>query len=641
MNPLGPLIGLLQNGWTIIEVVLFFSFLIFVHELGHFIAAKMTGMKVEEFAIGFGKHVFSFKKGETTYALNWILFGGYNKIYGMDLEEEEANKLISSESAGEEKKEGPDFESKAKEALSQDYSIAPRDDPRAFANRPLGQRFIVLAAGSIANILTAVIVIFLMGISIGFPAAELGQIIKNGPADQAGLLAGDIINRLDGIPISSTDDLRAAVAGSNGKPINLTGIRGSEPLKATLIPLPIRMVDSHLCRLGFVYLNDGTLYYSIPGTPAGRSDLKRGDMIISVDGLQFPSHSLDISSGNGITRIEVFRGLAALTVDVDHFDNEFVQDAYSPFGFLYNKDNLISSVIPDSIAATAGLMAGDKIVESSQNMWTAPEGEPEGSSRALAVTYERNGATHKTRMEPDESFSRIQVFMDNASYPIISNLQYNHRLYMAGLRSGDRVLSVGGTDTKNGISAFLAFERMLGQTVSVVAMVKGQERVFNVRVPGETDVAGAREFLGGLHFTTRYYRIDPVTSFITGVRKTSDVVALIFKTLAYLISGKIGAVALTGPVGIATFTYDAAKSGLADLINLMVLLTINLGVFNLLPFPALDGGRLIFIIAEGIFRRPVLTVRVENWIHAVGFLIIILFTIFVAYHDIARQFFSN
>ena len=640
MTPINHLLALLQNGWLIIEVILIFGVLILAHELGHFIAAKWTGMRVDEFAIGFGKRLISWKKGETIYSLNLFPLGGYNKIYGMDLEDQEPDSTEETEKRAE-KSKGKGRGSKAKETLAPDYSIAPPDDPRAFANRPLGQRFAVIVAGSLANILVAIVVIFGMGVILGFPAAELGEVIPNGPAANAGLMAGDIITDLEGFPIAATDDLHAAVASSDGKPLNLKGLRNGEEFTATVIPLPIRLIDSHFCRLGFAYLNDGTVYYSLPGTPAGRAGLTRGDLILNVDGLRFPSHNLDIESGNGITYIDVFRGLGALRIGIDHFDNEFVEGTYSPFGFLYSQDLLVTAVLPDSIAADAGLSAGDQIVESAQNTWTAAPGEPEGPSKALTVTYERNGAQHRARMVPDESFSRIQVFMDNASLPVLNNLPYNHRLYQAGLRSGDRILSVAGSTTGSGISALLEFERMVGKTVSVVAMVKGSERIFDVRIPGESDRAGMREFLSGLHFNTKYYRADPLTSFVAGIRKCGDIVALIIKTIQYLVSGKASVDAIAGPVGIASFTYDAARNGLVDLINMLVLLTINLGVFNLLPFPALDGGRLIFMVAEGIFRRPVVTVRVENLIHIAGLLLLVLFALFVTYHDIVRRLFSN
>ncbi|HYE79338.1 MAG TPA: site-2 protease family protein, partial [bacterium] len=93
---------------------------------------------------------------------------------------------------------------------------------------------------------------------------------------------------------------------------------------------------------------------------------------------------------------------------------------------------------------------------------------------------------------------------------------------------------------------------------------------------------------------------------------------------------------LAGPIGIFTTSFKAAKSGAFDLMILVVLLTINLGIFNLLPFPALDGGRLIFLGLEAIFRKPVVDIRVENMIHVGGFLLLIGLMLYISYFDVAR-----
>jgi regulator of sigma E protease len=221
------------------------------------------------------------------------------------------------------------------------------------------------------------------------------------------------------------------------------------------------------------------------------------------------------------------------------------------------------------------------------------------------------------------------------------NLPPDHPLAIAGLESGDKLLSVNGVPTENGISAFLEFESHLGQEVTVIAMRNRAEQVAKVMLPGETNGPEVERFLGGLHFATKYYRENPATSFVAGVKKSEDIVVLIFKTIGMLFSGKASVSDLSGPVGIATVTYQAAASGFVDLINIMILLSVNLAIFNLLPFPALDGGRMIFLIAEGIMRRPVVNVRVENLIHIAGFLLLILLALFVTYHDIARMIFSR
>lgn len=100
-----------------------------------------------------------------------------------------------------------------------------------------------------------------------------------------------------------------------------------------------------------------------------------------------------------------------------------------------------------------------------------------------------------------------------------------------------------------------------------------------------------------------------------------------------IISGKYGISAISGPVGVTVVIADAAKVSIMNLLPIMALITINLGLFNLLPVPALDGGRLLFILIEMIFRKPV-PQKYEAMVHAVGFILLIGLMLIVAAKDI-------
>ena len=149
---------------TIVATIFVFSLLVFVHEFGHFITAKAVGMRVEEFALGFGKKIFGFRKGETLYSLRMIPLGGFNKISGMDPEEEL--------------------------------------DDRAYLSKPIWARMIVITAGSIMNFILPVFLFFivLMSSGINLPSNEpvIGELVENKPAIMAGLEVGDRIVEVDG-----------------------------------------------------------------------------------------------------------------------------------------------------------------------------------------------------------------------------------------------------------------------------------------------------------------------------------------------------------------------------------------------------------------------------------------------------------
>ena len=137
-----------------------FLVLIFVHEFGHFITAKACGVKVNEFALGMGPAIFKKQKGETLYALRIFPVGGYCAM------------------------EGEDEDS---------------DHPRAFNNQPAWQRAIVLAAGSLMNLLTCVVLLIIIAFWAGQPTTTLEKIEPGSPAEAAGLLPGDQIVQIDSI----------------------------------------------------------------------------------------------------------------------------------------------------------------------------------------------------------------------------------------------------------------------------------------------------------------------------------------------------------------------------------------------------------------------------------------------------------
>ena len=119
---------------------------------------------------------------------------------------------------------------------------------------------------------------------------------------------------------------------------------------------------------------------------------------------------------------------------------------------------------------------------------------------------------------------------------------------------------------------------------------------------------------------------------------TKFVVKLVYRSLWEMVTGKVGVEQMSGPVGIVNEVNNAVNQGSHSwlyVLNLMALLTINLGVFNLLPFPALDGGRLFFMIVELIRRKPIPPEK-EGMVHFVGFVALMILMVFVMYNDIMR-----
>lgn len=164
----GPL-ALWGNVWPYLAMLAGFSVIIFVHELGHFLVAKWAGVRVEKFAIGFGRELFGASRGETRYSFNILPLGGYVKMLGQE-----------------------DFDDKSKE-------LRFKDDPRSFVNKPVGHRMAIVSAGVIMNILFACLlfmVVFLIGLESVAP--RIATVEADSSADKAGLLPGDQIREING-----------------------------------------------------------------------------------------------------------------------------------------------------------------------------------------------------------------------------------------------------------------------------------------------------------------------------------------------------------------------------------------------------------------------------------------------------------
>ncbi|MBR6564826.1 MAG: site-2 protease family protein [Clostridia bacterium] len=152
------------------------------------------------------------------------------------------------------------------------------------------------------------------------------------------------------------------------------------------------------------------------------------------------------------------------------------------------------------------------------------------------------------------------------------------------------------------------------------------------------DVEFASEKVQGMDVLTIDFAVygqkKTVGSYITNTVKTAaSYSVVIWRSLVDLLSGKYGISQVSGPVGVTVALADMAKQNLASLLPMMAFISINLGIFNLLPIPALDGGRLMFILYEMIFRKPV-PQKFESLVHTVGFVLLFGFMLLIVAKDI-------
>jgi len=108
-------------------------------------------------------------------------------------------------------------------------------------------------------------------------------------------------------------------------------------------------------------------------------------------------------------------------------------------------------------------------------------------------------------------------------------------------------------------------------------------------------------------------------------------------TVKELFTGGVAVKELSGPVGIYTVVGQQAEQGIQSILYLIAFLSINVGVINLIPFPAFDGGRILFLVIEKIFKKPIPT-KIENTVNSIGFLLLIMLMLYVTFNDILRLF---
>ena len=686
------------------------SIIIFIHELGHFLAAKRVGVRVERFCIGFDPPVrgrslrfFSHRIGETEYVLGMIPFGGYVKMAG--------------ETELDPDKEGADDE---------------------LMSKSVGARALVFVAGAAMNIISAFF-FFVLAFSIGvrFAEPEIGTVLPGSPAWKAGLLPGDQIEKIDGKPVIGFMEVRVAVAlGSREDPIDMTVKRLSQD--GATIEVPITVHPEWNASVGFntIGVGQGTsaqLDDIEPGSPAAPAGFKNGDTIVGlrIDGVEIPVQHKDILIGaiNDIValrtgerfEVEVLRGegrkwlevvpktdpdaaerpqigiaIAAGNVVREIRTGSAAADVLKPGDALVAVDDLaVASIHWFSLAkavgaaATSGrssvtlkvvrgaetsllevagshlldwhlggdilwsrfaaqldselapstltgtpLAAGDVITAVGDTLCYTPEEVRElsakGGAALVSVSALRGGQPLQLEIDP----ARLREIPTNGwnTFPPIAVVWSGGPAARAGIEPGAQIESVAGKRMLNWQAMLTAIQEYSpGDDVDVAwRTIDGTARQGTLSiglVPNQALLAWAphpKVVQGGF-----------VEAIELGAHRTIVVSKWVFLTLRSLFRREVSAKNLQGPIGIAHVLTKVSEQGLGTMIYFLALISVNLGLFNLLPFPILDGGHLFFLLIEKIKGSPV-DIRIQEWATNIAFLMIISLAVFVTFNDVIR-----
>ncbi|MCI0547066.1 MAG: RIP metalloprotease RseP [Candidatus Rokubacteria bacterium] len=283
---------------SLVSFIVVIGILILIHELGHFAVARLCGVGVERFSIGFGPVLWRYRGKETEYCLSAIPMGGYVKMMGDDENPLEGGRTGAF------------------------------DPGRAFNLKPMPIRFLIVFAGPAMNFVLAAVIFALVFMVMGRPVvpASIGRLVESGPAAQAGLRTGDRITAVDGRPVQWWEDVVRAIQASRGETVQLT-VRGPDggERKVALTPALTKtrdlLGDEHdVWDVGARPYTPPTLGEALPGYPAARAGLEPGDTVIAVEGRPISTWDEMAEAIQGRagqpTRLEVRRGGQTLAVTV-------------------------------------------------------------------------------------------------------------------------------------------------------------------------------------------------------------------------------------------------------------------------------------------------------------------------------------
>lgn len=233
-------------------------------------------------------------------------------------------------------------------------------------------------------------------------------------------------------------------------------------------------------------------------------------------------------------------------------------------------------------------------------------------------------------------FISALMFGSYSTKPIIGEAQDYYPAYKAGVREGDLVLNINDKNVKTWDDVMWEIQMNSGKDITLVLKDSNNNLKSITVSPDKEEKDDKTTYTYGIgRGKNKDYGF--ISSLKYAYQKTGSTFKLMGNTIKSLFVGKVGVNELSGPIGIYTVVDSQSKAGIENIIYLIAFLSINVGVINLLPFPAFDGGRILFLVIEKIKGKPV-DAKLENTIHNIGFMILLLLMVYVTFNDIFRLF---
>ena len=306
----------------------------------------------------------------------------------------------------------------------------------------------------------------------------------------------------------------------------------------------------------------------------------------------------------------------------------------------------IDKVYDNSPASEAGLKEGDIIKSvNGEKMTFAREYSFYTSyygDKDMNITYERDGEKYTTTVKPEYiKQTKYQMGIMITQDCVVSSVSDNSPAEEAGFKANDKVVSINGISMSNN-SQITETTAANGDKEMIVEVNRQGESVFLKVTPKLTET---ESYYTGLACYGGRTKVSPINTVGYAIQETGYNVKLVLKTLGMMFTGKVSVNNLMGPVGTVSTMSNVVEESKADgafyvflnLMNLCGLISANLGVMNLLPLPALDGGRLVFLIIEAI-RGKAVKKEHEGMVHFVGMVLLMILMVYVMFKDIKGLF---
>ncbi len=506
-------------GW--IMALLGLGVIILVHEFGHYIVARLFGVKVHEFSIGMGPEIFSTKKNGTLYSVRWLPIGGYVLLKGLD------------EFEGESEGENESREEDDKDTLSSE------EDGDSYKSKSSFAKVMILLAGAIFNFALAWFLFFTVNYFFDerkVPAVlyspKVGKVLKGSIAEKVGIKSGDLIIRVGSIHITSWGVLKHAVKFYASHEVEIEWIRNGKNYTARVV-----MED----RLGIAASGEIVPVVGEISEKSGyaKAGLQPQDLILEVNGKRV----------NSLDELAKFKGKGPFTMKVSR------------------------------LTAT-----GEKI---------------------LTVNVDK--------LEP--LYPPLE--------PIVDPVE-GRAACKAGLKKGDILLEINSVPVRCWEYLRFVGKKHRDSTVEV-AVLRG-DKVLKFKIKLEGDKFGLK---------MPYYTIYNKVGILEAVKfATEDFKKWLGMMLAWfkrLFEFRVSTRDVSGPVGIFRIMMRTAKESFEDFLTVIAILSLNIGLINLVPFPALDGARALIEMFRGFGLK--ISEKLEERIHFAGFIVLLGLLGLLVYKD--------